>query len=576
MRSVVIAFLLSIQLCFGVQKAPSVVRICLDNNTGIATVYWQNLRDTCNSFSKNLLYASENNGPWILQKTITNISTISTSVVVTDINSSWKYKIVTYFACNGIDSLESNELSIDQSKPSIMEIDSVSFDPITQKILLGWKNNPAQDTKGYRVYQYNNSVNNKIADVDSNHVILLGFNKSNPADFTIAAYDSCNLFSAISNFQRAAYLNGSIDTCKRSVSLGWSLYQGWNASKQFLVTNINGNGYHKTQTFIAGENSTTINNIKTGDSICYYIRTEEISSGKTASSNTLCFKLKSVKVPIINYLSNVTVESNSYIKFAFETDKNADTDSIIVERKSNAEPAFKIYNALNFKSVNSHTEINDMTADFNNFIYAYRIKTIDKCHNLSSTSNTGKSILLSKPVFNNDQYNFNWNPFTDWEKGVSGQDIEMSPNSFTWNTYQNAPSTLKNIYIPKSVIDSDSVCFRIKNIENINSLNTSAESYSNQRCLYVIRDFYFPETLNPFSNNNVFKIYGNGYDKNRALIEIFNRWGEKIFMTTDLETGWDTKVNGEPVDMGNYIYKVSFYDQLNKYYLKTGSILVIR
>ena len=99
---------------------------------------------------------------------------------------------------------------------------------------------------------------------------------------------------------------------------------------------------------------------------------------------------------------------------------------------------------------------------------------------------------------------------------------------------------------------------------------------NNLQCIYSISDFYFPETINPNSQNNTFKIYGLGFDRNRGNIEIYNRWGEMVFSTTDLDKGWDGKINGEIADMGMYIYKALFYDQLNERHIRSGSILVIR
>ena len=42
-------------------------------------------------------------------------------------------------------------------------------------------------------------------------------------------------------------------------------------------------------------------------------------------------------------------------------------------------------------------------------------------------------------------------------------------------------------------------------------------------------------------------------------MEIFNRWGVKIFETTDPETGWDGNVNGQPAPVDTYIYRVQFF-----------------
>ncbi|MFN6116606.1 MAG: gliding motility-associated C-terminal domain-containing protein, partial [Flavobacteriales bacterium] len=41
---------------------------------------------------------------------------------------------------------------------------------------------------------------------------------------------------------------------------------------------------------------------------------------------------------------------------------------------------------------------------------------------------------------------------------------------------------------------------------------------------------------------------------NRALLRIFNRWGEEVFTATDLANGWDGTSGGVAVPDGVYVY----------------------
>lgn len=38
---------------------------------------------------------------------------------------------------------------------------------------------------------------------------------------------------------------------------------------------------------------------------------------------------------------------------------------------------------------------------------------------------------------------------------------------------------------------------------------------------------------------------------------MYNRWGEKVFVGTDLSEGWDGNVGGQPAGVGTYFYKIS-------------------
>ena len=41
---------------------------------------------------------------------------------------------------------------------------------------------------------------------------------------------------------------------------------------------------------------------------------------------------------------------------------------------------------------------------------------------------------------------------------------------------------------------------------------------------------------------------------NSLRFEIYDRWGNKLFETTDQTMGWDGTVNGKPVNNGIYAY----------------------
>ena len=46
-------------------------------------------------------------------------------------------------------------------------------------------------------------------------------------------------------------------------------------------------------------------------------------------------------------------------------------------------------------------------------------------------------------------------------------------------------------------------------------------------------------------------------------MEIFNRWGELIYISNDINKGWDGKMTGNDVQNDVYIYKI-FYSYFNE------------
>ncbi len=91
--------------------------------------------------------------------------------------------------------------------------------------------------------------------------------------------------------------------------------------------------------------------------------------------------------------------------------------------------------------------------------------------------------------------------------------------------------------------------------------------------------FYIPNAFTPNSDgtNEVFKGTGIGI-KNYTMM-IFDRWGELIFQSDDLEKGWDGTFKGkggEKVQEGVYVWKVQLRDETNKEHDFDGTVSVIK
>ncbi|HQS23006.1 MAG: hypothetical protein B7Y11_02995 [Sphingobacteriia bacterium 24-36-13] len=57
---------------------------------------------------------------------------------------------------------------------------------------------------------------------------------------------------------------------------------------------------------------------------------------------------------------------------------------------------------------------------------------------------------------------------------------------------------------------------------------------------------------------------------------IFNRWGQRIFTSTELNKGWDGSYNGEPQPSGTYVFQAEGIDYLGKRVYKKGTAVLIR
>ncbi len=69
--------------------------------------------------------------------------------------------------------------------------------------------------------------------------------------------------------------------------------------------------------------------------------------------------------------------------------------------------------------------------------------------------------------------------------------------------------------------------------------------------------FYMPDAFSPGTNgvNDVLKPVMTPYVR-KYVMEVFNRWGERVFYSDDLTKGWDGTYNGEDCEQGVYICRI--------------------
>ena len=90
----------------------------------------------------------------------------------------------------------------------------------------------------------------------------------------------------------------------------------------------------------------------------------------------------------------------------------------------------------------------------------------------------------------------------------------------------------------------------------------------------VETEMNMPNAFTP-RNGNELKIIKEGI-ATLKYFRIFNRWGQVVFETTDINKGWDGKFNGEPQPMGVYVYTIEAFTSTNERFYKQGNVTLIR
>jgi gliding motility-associated-like protein len=162
----------------------------------------------------------------------------------------------------------------------------------------------------------------------------------------------------------------------------------------------------------------------------------------------------------------------------------------------------------------------------------------------SLNMNFGSQLTLSLNVAPSGSYTYVWNP----------------ANSLTCSDCPNPSSlasatTIYSVTVTNAIGCSNTLTF---------TLNVNGDKH-----------LFIPNAFTPGGNaNSTFNVYtiGAAY----YHIEIFDRWGEKVYDGNDLENGWDGQFKGKPSMQGIYTYEMTIVYQDGQNLKRAGTLTLLR
>jgi gliding motility-associated-like protein len=123
---------------------------------------------------------------------------------------------------------------------------------------------------------------------------------------------------------------------------------------------------------------------------------------------------------------------------------------------------------------------------------------------------------------------------------------------------------------------------RIYNVTLIVSNNEGCSDTARARVEIISNQIlYIPNMFTPFTSpgkNDILYVRGTNISERDFLFRIYNRWGELIFETSNLEYGWDgTKMGtGEQMPLGAYTYSAVGKFRNGEVFEKVGTVTLVK
>ena len=167
--------------------------------------------------------------------------------------------------------------------------------------------------------------------------------------------------------------------------------------------------------------------------------------------------------------------------------------------------------------------------------------------------------------------------FTEENQNVLFDNSSTGASTYTWNFGDGNSSNDENpSHVYSSVIDGETITLLAFSILGcVDSISITIPYQESEL-------FYIPNTFTPdgdMFNETFMPHFTAGFDIYSYHMEIFNRWGDLVFESFNIEHGWDGSFGLEGVDaiQGTYTYKISINSpSVDKNMLYMGHVNLIR
>lgn len=188
--------------------------------------------------------------------------------------------------------------------------------------------------------------------------------------------------------------------------------------------------------------------------------------------------------------------------------------------------------------------------------------------------NSGFLVAMKKPTA---LFRYNPNPVKMFNTEVGFTNLSVGAQYYQWWLQGAIPnSSFQNeveVSYPDGVVANYPV--ELIAITEFGCSDTSRQVVEvlSEVVLYVPNSF----TPNDDEHNNFWVPVIDGVDLSTVKVQVFNRWGERVFESSDLNVGWDGRHKGQVVPTGVYSYSIKAEDATStESYEWTGFIVVNR
>jgi gliding motility-associated-like protein len=500
----------------------------------------------------------------------------------------------------------SNQSSISISNilaPDPPIITDIDVDPATGNAIINWTQEPADDLEGFIIYTCSGNLSQAVDTIFDPTATSWENPNSNATSYVefynIAAFDSCATSpDGVGNTSVGPTCVGSLEMdvarnpCDDFAELNW-------AGPYATAGDIVGYEVLMWQESPAGSGNVTgpvtLANLEPtvtafthtdavyGDLYQYVIHAHH-STGATSTSDVEVLDFTYPGAPEYISLRRASVRDSGGVDIIVDLDPSVNiVHTYMLERAQ--------YPGGTFFPMTEQDGVGGMTltwtdswAKTDELSYSYRVVARNPCGDSVQVSNEAKTILLhgtTDPALLRNA--LTWTEYLEFPGSVAAYEIFRRPQRD--GVFSLLTSIPEDVFTHEDDVSAalelaGDFCYRIRATDSAPGPSGSQNyALSNTFCLTQEPVVWVPNSFMVGGFNDRFAPVISFADSSAFEMQIFNRWGQTLFTTTDAEAGWDGSVDGLGVDFmpeGSYGYFIRVQDGAGRKFDESGLVYLLR
>lgn len=569
------------------------------NGAGIANLSWNNPFTTSFQIPANSFYSIMREYPvgnWVeIAQVDVSVNLYLDTITICSDFINYRIDLEIGSSCSFSSNIMGDFFN-NNTPPDIPDILQISVDTTLGLVTLTWNVPPQNDVQGYVIVRNIGGFSVAIDTIwDPSTTFYIDYNSEVDIEsyaYGIAAFDTCinpnsnppffyiSPPTALDDFQNSILLQNEYFGCEQYTELEWNTYNNWpdGVLKYQLFVSQDGNPYQLLEEFAADDTSYSHENLNSFSTYCYLIKAINFSETRYSLSNILCQEIVYPGLPDIVYLASSQVDSarDVLLEFYIESVGEIDIEGFTIQALYPTSSEYIDIGFVPYSGQTLYTYVDeDSDADISS-IY-YRLQVLDGCGNNNFLSNEINTIYLS--VITDDENAINtilWNQAEGRAGVINGYTLYRTHDEMTTEAIYFAGP--EEFYFQDNLSEEwekeGDYCYFVVSNEISNPYAEFSASQSNEYCAVIKPRVWIPNSFIVDGDVPTFAPVFAYAGVKHYKMSILDRWGELLYETTDVFSGWDGYYNGNPVKQDAYIYVIQLKDGLGKLLTETGSVTV--